>query len=83
MLYKLVVLKYFASSEANTPTPKSLLLKKRFWHRCFPVSFTKFLRAPFCRTPPDDCLLDPFANLNYCPNKLHTYMLPFDEQEQI
>ena len=23
------------------------LLKKRIWHRCFPVSFAKFLRAPF------------------------------------
>ena len=23
------------------------LLKKRFWHRCFPVNFTKFLRTHF------------------------------------
>ena len=23
------------------------LLKKRHWHRCFPLSFTKFLRTPF------------------------------------
>ena len=23
------------------------LLKKRLWHRCFPVNFAKFLRAPF------------------------------------
>ena len=23
------------------------LLKKRFWHRCFPVNFAKFLRTPF------------------------------------
>ena len=23
------------------------LLKKRFWHRCFPVNFRKFLRTPF------------------------------------
>ena len=30
-------------------------LKKRFWHRCFPVNFVKFLRTPFCRTPLDDC----------------------------
>ena len=22
------------------------LLKKRLWHRCFPVNFAKFLRAP-------------------------------------
>ena len=23
------------------------LLKKRLWHRCFPLNFVKFLRAPF------------------------------------
>ena len=23
------------------------LLEKRFWHRCFPVNFLKFLRTPF------------------------------------
>ena len=31
------------------------LLKKRLWHRCFPVNFAKFLKALFCRKPPDDC----------------------------
>ena len=25
----------------------SFLLKKRLWHRCFPVNFAKFLRIPF------------------------------------
>ena len=25
------------------------LLKKRLWHRCFPVNFAKFLRAPFLK----------------------------------
>ena len=25
------------------------LLKKRLWHRCFPVSFSKFLRTPFLK----------------------------------
>ena len=24
-----------------------LYLKKRLWHRCFPVNFAKFLRTPF------------------------------------
>ena len=24
-----------------------VLLKKKLWHRCFPVNFAKFLRAPF------------------------------------
>ena len=32
------------------------LLKMRFWHRCFPVNFAKFLREPFYRKPPGDCL---------------------------
>ena len=30
------------------------LLKKRLWHRCFPVNFAKFLRTPF-RTRLGDC----------------------------
>ena len=37
------------SPEGRTAT----LLKKRLWHRCFPVNFTKFLRTPFFyRKPP-------------------------------
>ena len=35
------------------------LLKKRLWHRCFPVNFAKFLRTPFftehLRTTASDC----------------------------
>ena len=32
----------------KTPVPESAtLLKKRLWHRCFPVNFEKFLRTPF------------------------------------
>ena len=31
------------------------LLKKRLWHRCFPVNFAKFLRIPFYRTPLGAC----------------------------
>ena len=27
----------------------STLLKKRLWHRCFPVNFAKFLRSPFVK----------------------------------
>ena len=33
------------------------LLKKRLWHRCFPVSFTKFLRTPFISEHPQWLLL--------------------------
>ena len=25
----------------------AILLKKKLWHRCFPVNFSKFLRSPF------------------------------------
>ena len=27
--------------------PPATLLKKRLWHRCFPVNFVKFIRTPF------------------------------------
>ena len=37
------------------------ILKKRFWHRCFPVNFVKFLNL-FKRTPPGDCFW-PFADV--------------------
>ena len=30
------------------------LLKKRLYHRCFPVNFAKFFRTPFYRTPLGD-----------------------------
>ena len=36
------------------PEPATLL-KKRLWHRCFPMNVAKFLRAPFHRTPMKDC----------------------------
>ena len=33
----------------------SLLFKERFWHRCFPVNFAKFIRTSFFnRTPLGD-----------------------------
>ena len=31
------------------------LLRKRLWHRCFPVNFVKFLRTPFIRNTSGDC----------------------------
>ena len=34
--------------------PASLLIM-RLWHKCFPVSFAKFLRTPFYRIPLGDC----------------------------
>ena len=42
-------LKVLQNSQENTCTrlKPSTLLKKRLWHRCFPVNFAKFLRTPF------------------------------------
>ena len=31
------------------------LLKKRLWHRCFPVNFAKFLRTPFLQSTSGGC----------------------------
>ena len=54
----------FRKIHRKTPVPESLfnkvaglrpcrpLLKKRFWHRCFPVDFAKFLRTPFLTEHP-------------------------------
>ena len=34
----------------------AILLKKKHWHRCFPVNFVKVLRSSFLNnTPPGDC----------------------------
>ena len=33
------------------------LLKKRLWHRCFPVNFAKFLRTPFFQNTSEQLLL--------------------------
>ena len=31
------------------------LFKKRLWHKCFPVNFTKFLRTPFLQNTSGGC----------------------------
>ena len=38
-----------------TGVSPATLLKKRLWHRRFPVNFVKFLKHHFYRTPLDDC----------------------------
>ena len=43
---KKMFLKILQSSQENNCARVSLL-KKRLWHRCFPVNFAKFLRTPF------------------------------------
>ena len=57
---------------------KSLtLLKKRLWHKCFPVNFTKFLRTPFLTEDLRWQLLDRVVSedtfsIAYCPDKIET-----------
>ena len=46
MFYKKGIFKNFTKFTGKTCARVSLL-KKRLWHRRFPVSFVKFLRAPF------------------------------------
>ena len=58
----------FRKIHRKTPVPESLfnkvaglrpatLLKKRLWHRCFPVNFAKFLRTPFLQNTSGRLLL--------------------------
>ena len=55
----------------KAPLPKSLfdkvaglrlafLLKKRFWHRCFPMNFAKYLGTLFLQKTSSSCFLDMF-----------------------
>ena len=37
----------FVFQGQKQPPEDATLLKKRLWHRCFPVNFMKFLRTPF------------------------------------
>ena len=51
---KLIAVPYSKSTDVtcNCLRPATLL-KKRLWHRCFLVNFSKFLRTPFLtETPP-------------------------------
>ena len=42
----------FLNKVAGLRRYEKTLLKKRLWHRCFHVNFTKLLRTPFYETPP-------------------------------
>ena len=43
------------------------LLKKRLWHRSFPVNFAKFLRAPFSWNTSAGCF---YSSTNYIKNQI-------------
>ena len=65
--YKKVFLKILHNSQENTCARVSFLkklqaeacvfIKKRLWHRCFRVNFTKFLRTPFLQNTSERLLL--------------------------
>ena len=50
VLWEKVFLEMSQNSQKNTCARAALwkkFIKKRLWHRCFPVNFAKILRAPF------------------------------------
>ena len=48
VLWKKVFLEISQNSRENTCARDSFLIKC-LWHRCFPVNFSQFLRAPFLK----------------------------------
>ena len=65
-------LEILQNSQENTCTRASFLIKlqacnlikKRVWHRCFPVKFAKFLRTPFLQNTSRRLLLKKKGFLN-------------------
>ena len=49
------------------------LLKKRLWHRCFPVNFTKFLRTPFHTEHSGSCFCA-FVNDSHFKREFHFHV---------
>ena len=49
--------KHLCQSLFFNKTGSATLLKKRIWHRCFPVNFIKFLRIPFLQNTSGRVLL--------------------------
>ena len=52
--------------QENTCARVSTLLKKKTWHRCFPVNFAKFLRTSFLQNTSGGC---------FCCYFLFTYFM--------
>ena len=53
------------------------LLKKKLWHRCFPVNFVKFLRTPFLQNTSGRMLLTICTNFLIRLNLLKNTSLKF------
>ena len=50
------------------------LVKKRLWHRCFPVNFVKFLRTPFLQSTSGRLLLYNFQTIFESSSKNKTQL---------
>ena len=66
VVWKKVILETLQNSQENTCAKVSFLIKlqgpatlfkKRLWHRCFSVNFTKFLKPPFLQNTSERLLL--------------------------
>ena len=55
VFYKKGVLENFTKFTVKHLRPATLL-KKRLWHRCFPMNFVKFFRTPFLQNTSGGCL---------------------------
>ena len=64
MFYKKGVIQNFANFFFPRP---EILLKKRLWHRCFPVKFEKFLRTPILKNIYERLLLENYILTYYNP----------------
>ena len=54
------------SGQKQVRHPTATLLKKRLWHRCFPVNFAKFLRTLFSQNTSGQLLLPGVSKLAVC-----------------
>ena len=54
---KKVFFKISQNSQENICAKVSFILKRRLWHRCFPVNFAKVLRTPFLQNTSGQLLL--------------------------
>ena len=66
---KKLVLKYVFNKVAGLRS--ATLLKKRLWHRCFPVNFAKFLGRPFLQNTSCGCfsILMQLQDFNYIKHR--------------
>ena len=43
--------KHLWTTASEVAKKQATLLKKRLWHKCFPVNFVEFLGSKSCKTP--------------------------------